>query len=171
MEGRIDMGKQFTKLEPSHKAFIERQKVFFVASAAPMGRVNVSPKGLSSLRVLGDNDVAYLDCTGSGDDRSSSTSGSGRLIFARRSEFWNWPEAEDGLIPGNGWSLRESRPDGRAALHRGRLRSTGGFCPAGHAHPKHAGLPKQARLSVPSLTASVRFGFDYLDAAAALPPA
>jgi pyridoxamine 5'-phosphate oxidase-like protein len=68
MEGRIDMGKQFTKLEPSHKAFIERQKVFFVASAAPMGRVNVSPKGLSSLRVLGDNDVAYLDCTGSGSE-------------------------------------------------------------------------------------------------------
>jgi hypothetical protein len=68
MEGRIDMGKQFTKLEPSHKAFIARQKVFFVASAAPMGRVNVSPKGLSSLRVLGDNDVVYLDCTGSGSE-------------------------------------------------------------------------------------------------------
>jgi len=62
------MGKQFAKLESSHKAFIERQKVFFVASAAPMGRVNVSPKGLSSLRVLGDNDVAYLDCTGSGSE-------------------------------------------------------------------------------------------------------
>jgi Pyridoxamine 5'-phosphate oxidase len=68
MKGRIDMGKRFTKLEPNHKAFIERQKVFFVASAAPMGRVNVSPKGLSSLRVLGDNDVAYLDCTGSGSE-------------------------------------------------------------------------------------------------------
>jgi hypothetical protein len=62
------MGKQFAKLESSHKAFIERQKVFFVASAAPMGRVNVSPKGLSSLRVLGDNDVAYLDSTGSGSE-------------------------------------------------------------------------------------------------------
>jgi hypothetical protein len=62
------MGKQFPKIEPEHKAFIERQKVFFVASAAPQGRVNVSPKGMSTLRVLGDSDVAYLDCTGSGSE-------------------------------------------------------------------------------------------------------
>lgn len=62
------MGKQFTKLEPEHKAFIERQKIFFVASAPPQGRVNVSPKGLGAFRVLGDNDVGYLDCTGSGSE-------------------------------------------------------------------------------------------------------
>jgi len=62
------MGTQFAKIEPKHKDFIERQKIFFVASAAPNGRVNVSPKGLSSLRVLGENDVAYLDCTGSGSE-------------------------------------------------------------------------------------------------------
>lgn len=62
------MGKQFAMIEPVHRAFIERQKIFFVASAAPKGRVNVSPKGLSSLRVLGENDVAYLDCTGSGSE-------------------------------------------------------------------------------------------------------
>jgi pyridoxamine 5'-phosphate oxidase-like protein len=62
------MGKQFSKIEAEHKAFIERQRVFFVASAAPKGRVNVSPKGMSTLRVLGDNDVAYLDCTGSGSE-------------------------------------------------------------------------------------------------------
>ena len=48
------MGKQFARIEPEHVAFIERQKVFFVASAPPKGRVNVSPKGLSSFRVLGD---------------------------------------------------------------------------------------------------------------------
>ena len=52
------MGKQFAKIEPEHRAFIERQKIFFVASAPPKGRINVSPKGLSSFRVLGDNDVA-----------------------------------------------------------------------------------------------------------------
>jgi hypothetical protein len=62
------MGKQFPLIEPQHRSFIERQKVFFVASAAPQGRVNVSPKGLSTLRVLGDNEVAYLDCTGSGSE-------------------------------------------------------------------------------------------------------
>ena len=66
--GRTHMGKQFAKIEPEHKAFIERQRIFFVASAPPKGKINVSPKGLSSLRVLGDNDVAYLDCTGSGSE-------------------------------------------------------------------------------------------------------
>lgn len=62
------MGKQFARIEPEHRAFIERQKIFFVASAPPKGRVNVSPKGMSSFRVLADNDVAYLDCTGSGSE-------------------------------------------------------------------------------------------------------
>lgn len=62
------MGKQFARIEPHHAAFIERQKIFFVASAPPRGRVNVSPKGLSSFRVLGETDVAYLDCTGSGSE-------------------------------------------------------------------------------------------------------
>lgn len=66
--GRTGMGKQFSKIESEHKAFLERQKIFFVASASPKGRINVSPKGLSSFRVLGDNDVAYLDCTGSGSE-------------------------------------------------------------------------------------------------------
>jgi hypothetical protein len=67
-DGRTGMGKQFAKIEPEHRAFIERQKIFFVATAPPKGRVNVSPKGLSSLRVLGERDVAYLDCTGSGSE-------------------------------------------------------------------------------------------------------
>lgn len=62
------MGKQFTRIEPEHAAFIAQQKVFFVASAPPKARVNVSPKGMSSFRVLGENDVAYLDCTGSGSE-------------------------------------------------------------------------------------------------------
>jgi hypothetical protein len=62
------MGKQFARIEPEHRAFIERQRIFFVASAPPNGRVNVSPKGLSSFRVLGENDVAYLDSTGSGSE-------------------------------------------------------------------------------------------------------
>src|SRR4029079_6292952 len=67
-KGRTGMGKQFLRIEPEHTAFIERQKIFFVASAPPKGRVNVSPKGLSSFRVLGENDVADLDCTGSGSE-------------------------------------------------------------------------------------------------------
>jgi hypothetical protein len=62
------MAQQFARIEPHHRSFIAAQKIFFVASAAPTGRVNVSPKGMASLAVLSDNDVAYLDCTGSGSE-------------------------------------------------------------------------------------------------------
>ncbi len=62
------MSQKFAALAPEHQAFIARQKIFFVASAAPEGRVNVSPKGMASFAVLGPNRVAYLDCTGSGNE-------------------------------------------------------------------------------------------------------
>ncbi len=60
------MAKFFDTLLPEHAAFIARQKVFFVATQAPGGRINLSPKGLDSLRVLDERSVAYLDLTGSG---------------------------------------------------------------------------------------------------------
>lgn len=65
------MAKVFTAMEDYHRAFIERQKIFFVASAAPAGRVNLSPKGMDSLRVLSPTRVAYLDITGSGNETSA----------------------------------------------------------------------------------------------------
>ncbi len=62
------MGQQFQAIGAKHRSFIEEQKIFFVATAAASGRVNLSPKGMATFRVLGDNDVAYLDCTGSGSE-------------------------------------------------------------------------------------------------------
>src|SRR5262245_27005204 len=62
------MGQQFSAITDKHRTFIEQQRMFFVASAAPTGRVNVSPKGMTAVRVLSTNDVAYLDCTGSGSE-------------------------------------------------------------------------------------------------------
>lgn len=62
------MAQQFESINATHRAFIERQKVFFVATAAPTGRINLSPKGMDSLRVLSANRVAYLDSTGSGNE-------------------------------------------------------------------------------------------------------
>ena len=62
------MGQQFPALEEKHTGLIAAQKIFFVGSAAPTGRVNVSPKGMDSFRVLGPNKVAYLDVTGSGNE-------------------------------------------------------------------------------------------------------
>ena len=55
------MAKQYPALDDTHRAFIERQKMFFTATADRDGRVNLSPKGLGTFRVLDRNRVAWLD--------------------------------------------------------------------------------------------------------------
>lgn len=65
------MAKHFTTIEPPHLDFILRQHIFFTASAAPTGRVNVSPKDVAALRVLTPNRVVYLDQTGSGNETAA----------------------------------------------------------------------------------------------------
>ena len=75
------MAKQFPRIEPAHRAFIERQRVFFVGSAAPGARVNLSPKGLDALRVIGPERVAYLDLTGSGNETAAHLRADGRLTL------------------------------------------------------------------------------------------
>lgn len=62
------MAKQFRALEDHHVAFIAEQHVYFVGSAGHDSRVNVSPKGMDSLRVLGPNRIAWLNYTGSGNE-------------------------------------------------------------------------------------------------------
>lgn len=62
------MASQFPRLALSHRAFIAAQPMFFVATAAASGRVNLSPKGKDSLRVLGDNRIAWRNFTGSGNE-------------------------------------------------------------------------------------------------------
>ena len=49
-------------------AMIATQPVFFVATAAADGRVNLSPKGYDAFRVLSPTRVAYLDLGGSGNE-------------------------------------------------------------------------------------------------------
>jgi len=77
------MGKFSDTIQPSHQAFIEHQKMFFVASA-PLsgdGHINLSPKGLDSFRVLSPSLVAYLDITGSGNETSAHLLENGRITF------------------------------------------------------------------------------------------
>lgn len=75
------MAKQFDRIAPAHRRFIDAQHVFFVASAAPDARVNVSPKGLDALRVIDDRTVCYLDCTGSGNETAAHLLADGRLTI------------------------------------------------------------------------------------------
>ena len=65
------MGQRFNELSEKHIQFISEQKIFFVGTAAAGGRVNVSPKGMDSLRVLGNSRVAWLNVTGSGNETSA----------------------------------------------------------------------------------------------------
>ncbi|MEM9551420.1 MAG: pyridoxamine 5'-phosphate oxidase family protein [Pseudomonadota bacterium] len=62
------MAKQFDAISDDHKSFIEAQHLFFVGTAATAGRVNVSPKGMDSLRVLGANRMIWRNLTGSGNE-------------------------------------------------------------------------------------------------------
>jgi hypothetical protein len=65
------MGKQFTEISKKFQQFIEEQKIFFVGTAASDGRVNVSPKGMDSLRVIDPNKVIWLNLTGSGNETAA----------------------------------------------------------------------------------------------------
>jgi hypothetical protein len=65
------MAQQFDAISDRHRTFIERQPMFFVATAACEGRVNVSPKGLDSLRVLDPHRVVWLNGTGSGNETAA----------------------------------------------------------------------------------------------------
>ncbi|QJB69095.1 pyridoxamine 5'-phosphate oxidase family protein [Parasphingorhabdus halotolerans] len=62
------MAEFFDALNEDHKAFIGKQPMFFVATAAADGRINLSPKGYDAFRVLGADRVAYLDLAGSGNE-------------------------------------------------------------------------------------------------------
>src|SRR6476659_5894024 len=75
------MGRLLESLDGALIGFIGEQRVFFVASATADSRVNVSPKGLDTFRVLGPNRVAYLDLTGSGNETAAHLLHDGRLTI------------------------------------------------------------------------------------------
>lgn len=65
------MGKKLEAITPELKEFIEHQKIFFVGTAANDGRINVSPKGTDSFRVIDKNKIAWLNLTGSGNETAA----------------------------------------------------------------------------------------------------
>lgn len=75
------MAKFYSELTPALQAFIQKQQIFFTASAPPQGRINLSPKGMNTFRCLGKNEVAYLDLTGSGNETSAHVAENGRLTI------------------------------------------------------------------------------------------
>ena len=63
-------------------AMIGKQAVFFTATAAADGRINLSPKGLAdTFKVLSPTRVAYLDLGGSGNETHAHLAADGRITI------------------------------------------------------------------------------------------
>jgi len=77
------MSKLRDGIDEELAAWIEQQHVFFVATSplAADGHVNCSPKGGDSFRILGPNEVAYLDYTGSGAETAAHLNENGRIVI------------------------------------------------------------------------------------------
>jgi Pyridoxamine 5'-phosphate oxidase len=75
------MAKFYTELDDSLRQFIAAQHIFFHASAPNRGRINLSPKGLDTFRILSDKRVAYLDLTGSECETAAHVAENGRLTL------------------------------------------------------------------------------------------
>ena len=75
------MGKRYSEIPDKLKRFIEDQKIFFVATATADGRINVSPKGMDSLRVLDANRVVWLNVTGSGNETAAHVQENPRMTM------------------------------------------------------------------------------------------
>ncbi|MEH6827214.1 pyridoxamine 5'-phosphate oxidase family protein [Parasphingorhabdus sp.] len=75
------MADFFDSMTDKHIAFIAQQPMFFVATAAADGRINLSPKGYDSFRVLDANRVAYLDLGGSGNETHAHLVADGRITI------------------------------------------------------------------------------------------
>ena len=75
------MAKQFPHIADDHRRFIEAQHLFFTGSAAPDGRVNISPKGMDSLRILAPNRIVWMNLTGSGNETAGHLLESPRMTL------------------------------------------------------------------------------------------
>lgn len=77
------MGQVYDQIEPWLAEWIQRQPMFFVATApsGEGGHVNVSPKGpIGTLKLLDERTIAYLDLVGSGAETVAHLQQNGRIV-------------------------------------------------------------------------------------------
>src|SRR5215472_10998051 len=75
------MSNWYKSITDELKEFIAAQKVFFVATAPTLGRINLSPKGMDTFRVISPHLVIYLDITGSGNETAAHLLDNGRITI------------------------------------------------------------------------------------------
>ena len=75
------MADRFKELNEKQIEFIKQQHIFFVGTAGAEGTVNVSPKGMDTLRVVNEHQVVWLNLTGSGNETSAHVQENGRMTL------------------------------------------------------------------------------------------
>ncbi len=75
------MAKFYEELTPQLQDFIARQHLFFVATAPVNGRINLSPKGMDTFRVLDAGRAAFMNLTGSGNETAAHLAENGRITI------------------------------------------------------------------------------------------
>ena len=75
------MAVKFDNINKAHKAFMEKQKMFFIGSAGAEGYINVAPKGMDTFKILDENTVLWLNHTGSGNETSAHVQENGRMTI------------------------------------------------------------------------------------------
>jgi hypothetical protein len=75
------MADRYPSLSDTLVTWLQQQHLFFVATAGRDGRVNVSPKGHDSLRVLGPDRIVWLNLTGSGNETAAHVAENGRMTL------------------------------------------------------------------------------------------
>jgi hypothetical protein len=80
------MGRVYDSISDPLQSFIAEQPMFFVATAplAGDGHVNLSPKGMDTLRVVDPTTIAYVDLVGSGAETIAHLRENGRITI-----MWN----------------------------------------------------------------------------------
>ncbi len=75
------MAEKFTELNEKHIEFINKQSVYFTGTAAADGLINVSPKGMDSLKVINNTKVIWLNLTGSSNESAAHVIENNRMTI------------------------------------------------------------------------------------------
>lgn len=75
------MSKFYKQLDEKLKKFIHEQHIFFTATGTDAGRINLSPKGMDTFRILSDTQVGFLSVTGSGNETAAHLKSDGRITI------------------------------------------------------------------------------------------
>lgn len=145
------MAKQFPGFTDDHCGFVAAQHIFFVATTAPDARINLSPKGMDSLRITGPNALCWLNLTGSGNETAAHLPLDGRMTVM--------------------WCGFEKRPMILRAYGRARMihRGDAGWAAAAAPFPDTPGARQICEMTVDLVQTSCGFAVPFMDFAGERP--